>query len=591
MQITKKFVQRAVDPSIYQQAAGLGLTELQSLIVAGRITHPTDDLKHVVSPSLLCLKHPEILKDCLKASERIAEAIIDKKTIGIVTDYDVDGICSHALTVEAFDHFCVPRSHIQSFIGHRLEDGYGLSVNVAYRILASEVVPDIVITADCGISDQHRIEILGKRGIDVIVTDHHAVPPEGIPVSSYAVVNPCRKDCPYPDKSISGCMVTWLVMCQVRNVLIEKGWLPENNQKLGFLLDYVALSTIADAVALSSPANRAVVLHGLHEINYSEKPAWKALAQLCGLKSNGVCQFSVEDLGFQIGPRINAQGRVDHGLVAVEFFLSKNLEDAFQLLAILDTNNQKRQSIEKEMVEKAEIQARKMYTTEKNSLVISDASFHAGIQGIVASRLLDTFGIPTVILSPMPDSNLLAGSARTTPSIHIRNVLQEVADRFPGIICEFGGHRGAAGVKIESDNLDTFDKAFESVISEKIKNEEIGPIVLTDGELPKISLNMKILEEIRAIEPYGNKFEQPVFEGVFRVKEMRILGKEPIHLSLTLEKENEQYKAIWFRALKKPDYDVPFNIEDTIRCVYKLKLNVFMGKSDLQLIVVHAQGS
>lgn len=589
MNSRKTFIQRSINPDAYRAGVELGLTDLQSRIVAGRVDGYTGDLKPVISPSLNNLSHPQQLKDCKKAADKIAETVIKCQPIGIVTDYDVDGVSAHALLVEALQQFYFPKKFILSHIGHRLTDGYGLSTNIIERILSSEVKPEIIITADCGSSDREGISVLRDAGIEVIVTDHHAIPREGIPQSAYAVVNPARDDCSYPDSSISGCMVSWLVMCQVRNVLIEKKYLPENTPRLGNLLDYVALSTVADAVSLLSPSNRAVVMSGLDRINALDKPAWMALAKLCNKDGYSSAQFSVEDLGFIIGPRINAQGRVDDPIKALDFLLAEDGTLADNCLNILEKNNTYRKAIEKEMVTIAKKKAKELVRQEGKGLVIYDKDFHPGIQGIVASRLVDSFGIPAVVFSPGNQSTELTGSARTIPEIHIRDVLQKIDNKYPGLILTFGGHKGAAGLKVSSVNIESFRQAFEDIMHEYGRKLDLHPKVYTDGKLDECDLTLDTINELKGVEPFGRGFAEPVFEGIFTIKELRIIGKEPIHVGFKLAKTNKTYSAIWFRALEQPGGELPFHCNDTIQCAFKLKLNDYRGRKSLQMVIEHAQ--
>ena len=589
MYSTKKFIQRTVDPDAYKAGKDLRLTDLQSKIVAGRVKGYTGDLKPVISPSLNYLSHPQELKDCNKAAGRIANAVMQSKPIGIITDYDVDGISAHALLVESLQQFYFPTKSILSHIGHRLTDGYGLSSNIIDRVLSAEIKPEIIITADCGSSDQESIALLKEAGIDVIVTDHHAIPCEGIPQSAYAVVNPARDDCSYPDKSISGCMVSWLVMCQVRNILIEKKYLPATTPKLGNLLDYVALSTVADAVSLLSPSNRAVVLRGLDRLNELDKPAWVSFAKLCNKNGYASAQFTAEDLGFVIGPRINAQGRVDDPIKALAFLLAEDGFSADNYLDILEKNNTSRKVIEKDMVAVAKGKAEEFVRQGSKGLVIYEDKFHSGVQGIVASRLVDSFGLPAVVFSPVEGSNEISGSARTIPEIHIRDALQEIDNRHPGLIIRFGGHKGAAGLTISSGNITSFRQVFERIMNEYACEIDLQPKVYTDGELDEGQITLDTVNELKGVEPFGRGFAEPVFEGIFTIEDCRIIGREPIHAMFKLAKKDKIYSAIWFRALGKPGGELPFHYNDTIRCAFKLKLNNFRGKQDVQIVIEHAQ--
>ncbi|MCB2183968.1 MAG: single-stranded-DNA-specific exonuclease RecJ [Desulfobulbaceae bacterium] len=586
--IKKVFKERVYDKRVITDARKFGLTPQQARVVAGRATGHTDLLEDILFPSLKKLHHPELLKDGKKAAEHIAHAVIQGQRIGILTDYDVDGICSHVVIYEALCKFSAPPDTLSNLIGHRMNDGYGVSEKLVDRILSMEHRPQLIITADCGSSDEQQLKRLKEAGIGVVVTDHHAIPEEGVPASALATVNPTRNDCPYPDKFMSGCMVSWLVMCLVRNLLIEQGFLAINTEKLGNMLDYVALSTVADAVSLFSPTNRAVVRSGLDIINSLKKPCWFALAGLIR-KGEGE-EISAQDLAFQFAPRINARSRMADPYAALNFFLSKSICQAGDKLKSLEKSNDERKYAEREMVNRANRYAHEQHSLQKASLVITDDDFHPGVQGIVASRLVDSFGKPAIVLSPVNDNGVLSGSARSIPGVHIRDLLQRVDEKHPKLLLSFGGHMGAAGLKIKKEDFDVFCQAFEDVTKDEIGNKRLMPYVLTDGILDISSINDGFIAEIQELEPFGREFEEPLYEGIFAVTRSRIVGSgDPVHLSMRLEKEGQEFNAIWFRALENPDDKMPIRSGNTARCAYKLKSNFFRGRKSVQLVIEYAE--
>ncbi|OBX34623.1 single-stranded-DNA-specific exonuclease RecJ [Halomonas elongata] len=280
-----RILPRPRDAAVEQRALAEGLTPLQARILAGRLGGYTGELAPLVAPSLRYLAHPERLQDGRRAAERIARAVTEGEHIGILTDYDVDGITSHVVIRRTLNElFGIPENRLHSLIGHRIHDGYGISLPLVERTLSLSPRPSLVITADCGSSDEPRIARLREAGIDVVVSDHHALPTEGPPASAFATVNPTRDDCTYPDPTIAGCMVAWLVMSLTRSVLIEWGVLEPATPKLSPWLSYVALGTVADCVSLGgSAANRAVVAHGLTLINRMEAACWRTMAQRLGM--------------------------------------------------------------------------------------------------------------------------------------------------------------------------------------------------------------------------------------------------------------------------------------------------------------------
>jgi single-stranded-DNA-specific exonuclease len=587
--IRKQIKARIPDPHIFKGAQELGFSALQARIIAGRANGQGGyaNLENILFPALKNLHHPELLQDSGRAADYIVEAIRERKRIGILTDYDVDGICSHAVIYKSLRHFAVSDASLVSLIGHRMNDGYGISTNLVDKILALDKKPELIITADCGSSDEPQISRLKDSGIAVIVTDHHAISVEGIPVSAVATINPTRKDCFYPDKFISGCMVSWLLMCLVRNRLIGHGILAEETAKLGGLLDFVGLSTVADAVTFTSPTNRAVVNSGLQVINQLTKPVWFVLAKQLGKNENN--PFTVEDLAFQIAPRINARSRMADPYAALNFFMADDASKACEHLQKLEKNNEERKITERNMMKIARQKAKKLHESQKNSLVISESNFHAGVQGIVASRLVDSFGKPTVVLSPVHERDVLSGSARTIPGVHLLRVLQKINAHHPDLFLSFGGHSGAAGLKIKKKDFDVFCNAFEKAVQEEIHHRNLGPFILTDGYLEVEMLNLETLTELQKLEPYGREFEEPAFEGIFTVTKTRIVGAEAVHLSLKLEKKGIEFQGIWFNAMENPGDRKVVNDGNTIRCAYKLKLNTFRGQRNLQLLVEYAE--
>jgi len=527
----------------------LSLSPLQIRIVANR-AHENDSelhLSEVISTSLKNIASPTLLIDSERAVKRISEAIKNSETIGLLTDYDVDGITSHAILLHSLrDFFGVPKEKILHLIGHRIDDGYGISQGLVDRILQSDTLPDLIITADCGSSDERQIIQLKEKGIDVIVTDHHAIPQEGIPQSSIATINPTRDDCSYPDATIAGCMVTWLLMSSLRSELLSSEMIAADSPKLSGLLDFVALGTVADAVSLSSPINRAVVNVGLKVMNQLQRPCWQAIKQLLDRDFQA---FTAEDLGFQIGPRINARSRMSDPYMALHYLSADTLQDSSKFLGELDIDNQTRKETEKDMLEIAFALAKEQLKTQKWSLVIYSETFHAGVQGIVASRLMDKFGRPVIVLSPTNDKSRLTGSARTIPGVHIRDAIEQVANHSSDLVLGFGGHKGAAGLKLDSSRVTEFTAQFDQAIKHQLNaDDDLRPVIYTDGELEESELSFQTIAELKYLEPFGREFEVPVFEGDFKVQSIRVIGSEGNHLMIQLATESQSFRAVWFRV-------------------------------------------
>jgi single-stranded-DNA-specific exonuclease len=581
-----RILPRPRDTALYARAQREGLTELQARILAGRLAGYGGEIDPLVSPSLRHLAHPERLADGRRAAERIARAVTEGEHIGILTDYDVDGITSHVVIRRTLvELFGVPEARLHSLIGHRIFDGYGISLPLVERTLALSPRPSLVITADCGSSDEPRIARLKAEGIEVVVSDHHALPVEGPPASAHAVVNPTRQDCGYPDATIAGCMVAWLTMSLTRQVLIEWGVLPEATPKLSPWLSYVALGTVADCVSLgASPANRAVVTHGLALINRMEAACWRAMAARLGEDS---VPFDAETLAFQMGPRINARSRLDDPYAALHFMLAADDATAGRHLETLDQDNQSRKAIEADMAEEAKALAMPALEADAPAIVVFLENGHPGVQGIVASRLVQAFGRATLVLTPAAAPGMLTGSGRSIEGLHLRDALQRTFALAPEALPRFGGHRGAAGVGVPTARLDEFRRAFLQAVQEQLGEAELYPRVLTDGELAPVQFDLATLDELEALGPYGREFDAPLFEGDFLVESLRPVGADGSHLMLSLSVGTTTLRAIWFRALTPGELPA-FGMGDRLRCAYRLNRNRWRGRESLQLMIEHA---
>jgi single-stranded-DNA-specific exonuclease len=578
---------RPRDEALYARAQREGLSELQARVLAGRLIGYQGELDPLVSPTLRHLVHPERLKDAPRAAERIARAVVDGEQIGILTDYDVDGITSHVVIRRTLvELFGVPEAKLHSLIGHRIHDGYGISLPLVERTLSLSPRPSLVITADCGSSDEPRIARLSESGIDVVVSDHHALPVAGPPSSAYATVNPSRDDCDYPDATIAGCMVAWLLMSLTRQLLIEGGVLARSTPKLSPWLSYVALGTVADCVSLGgSAANRAVVNHGLVLINRMEAACWRAMAERLGSNS---LPFDAETLAFQMGPRINARSRLDDPYAALHFMLAEDDGVARRHLETLDQDNQSRKAIEAEMIEQARILAMPRLVADEPAIVVFLEEGHPGVQGIVASRLVQAFGRPALVLTPAAAPGMLTGSGRSIEELHLRDALQRTFELAPAALPRFGGHRGAAGVGVPFDQLAVFHAAFLQAVGEQLGDTELYPRIFTDGALAATQLSLATLEELQALGPFGREFDAPLFQGDFLVEALRPVGADGSHLMLELSTGAASLKAIWFRALT-PGEVPAFGVGDILRCAFKLNRNRWRGRESLQLMIEHAE--
>lgn len=575
-----RIVQRKIDALRLQQFLAAGLPELLCRILAARPSPKDHPLPHqaILNPKLADLDSPQHLKDLDVAVERIVKAIVSQEIIALETDHDCDGQTAQAVLLSAFrDIFGLKNERLQTYIGHRLKEGYGLSDALVERILRANPRPTLVITADNGSSDELRIARLKAEGIEVIVTDHHEIPAEGLPHSALACLNPTRTDCPFPDTYIAGCMVAWLLMAAVRKRLMELNYPVSTQITMRDLLDFVAVGTVADCVSLArSVNNRAVVKYGLQLIQAAKRPCWQALLPLLNKP-----HLSAQDLGFVVAPLLNSDGRLSDAMGSMSFLLSDTLEQAGPWAEELWKRNQHRKKIQAKLTEQAVAGALKQVEAGRQSIVIFLEEGHAGVHGISASRIKEAFGRPCVLFSTKQGEELLiSGSARSVDEIHIRQALQAVADAYPGLMLKFGGHRGAAGLLIQKQNFDQFSVAFEQAVLSQLGDLRLEPMIQTDGELALSEVSLETVELLRQLEPLGREFEPPVFEITAKIMTWRLVGQDMNHAQLTLQLSDQKLvSGIWFNALDG------FEIGQTVRAVVQLTEHVSQKVSRLQVQV------
>lgn len=576
----------------YQMALQLGLSPLQARLVAKRLYDSTqsepvsqNEVEQIVFPKLKHIQHPSQLKNSETAGKYIADAIESNGKIVLATDYDTDGVTSAWVATTALvDYFGVPKQRIVHMIGQR-KNGYGITDAMCDEILAISDPVDIVISADQGSSDEPRIKRLADAGIKVCITDHHQMTLEGAPASATCTVNPQQAGCEY-DKTVAGCFVIFLVMGQVRNELIERGLLDANSPSLKELSINVALGTVADSVSLKSPNNRAIVTSGLSLINRFETPAWQALRLM---NDNNQQPFNAEYLGFQVATRINAASRVSDVTTAFRFLNASQLSEAQAYLEQLDQDNLDRRDQQQAMLEQAQNIASKLYHPEKYTLAIK-LTGNAGIQGIIASRIGEEYGLPTLAMTDL-NNGTLAGSGRgIVNKVDLRMAFQWMSEQDKDLFLSMGGHKGAAGCMIPIDKYPEFSNLFEQAIQNQLGEEAPIPSVETDGELESNQLNTALMQEIMALEPFGREWPQPTFSGHFTIQEVRAVGQTKTHLSFKLmTSKGQRISAIYFNAKKQASDPTLFEPNDTLFCAYQPNLNHFQGRVSLQIRIITAQ--
>lgn len=562
---------------------GMALSPLAKIVLANRATDSGMDTADLMTFAPQRLDSPESLPDIDVAAERIAKAVVSGEIIALETDHDVDGVTSHAVIYLALtQYFGVQKENVLQYIGHRLEEGYGLSDPLCERILAQDIQPSLIITADNGTSDELRIKRLKECGIDTIVTDHHGIPDEGVPVSAIACVSPARQDSRYPDPLIAGVMVAWLTMCHTRNILNSRYGM--NVAKLGGLLDFVALGTIADCVSMSrSVNNRIVVRAGLNIMNRKARPCWKVFGTEVIDQAKPI---DTGDLGFKLGPRINAVGRLGDAMTGVCFLLSETEREADYWINHLNQENDLRREIEGDLKEIAFEIAQEQVSEGRNSVLVFLGDGHGGVHGIVSSRIVEGFGRPAVCFSKkVGEEGVITGSARSIPGVHVLEVFKAVHALHPEVFIKFGGHAGAGGLTIYQSGFEKFGQAFEAEVTKRIRGQEIGPVILCDGHIDPSIITQTAIEGLAEIEPFGREFERPVFSSTMKVSKFRWIGQDKKTLKLNLVDTFgfSDVEGIWFGA-DINDADLA-DLSQVFNVVYTPDLNWWNGRAKVQIII------
>lgn len=479
------------------------------------------------------------------------------------------------------DYFGLPEQRIHSYIGHRLRDGYGVTETLTDRIIAEAPSPALIITADQGSTDHERIARLRDHGFTVVVTDHHGVPESGPPPAAVACVNPVREDSQFPDPYIAGVHVAWLLCCAVRQRLIQAGLLPASTPKLGDLLDFVALGTMADCVDLArSSNNKAIIARGLALMNSMQRrPVWHAL--YVATQCRGV--ITAATLGFQFAPVINARGRLDSALGSVELLMSDSIPAAEELAMHFVDHNLERKGVQAAMLDKSMPEAARQVRDGAYGITIFDPDGHPGVHGICAARLVEAFGRPVAYFSPKAEGDYITASLRTVEGLHVRDALAEIAETYPEDFIAWGGHAGAGGVTLRKEGLARFAQQWRDIAARLLDPQLIGPRLRSDGILQE-SLSFALVEELRALEPYGRQWEAPIFKGQGHIRQCRPVG-DGRHLKLLINLQGREYDAIWFGAVENGQ--CPIAVGDSVLFAYELEVNVFRDKAALQLKIRH----
>jgi single-stranded-DNA-specific exonuclease len=505
------------------------------------------------------------MKNILAMAARLADAIAARQRMLVVADYDADGATACTVAVKGL---AAMGGVIDFIVPNRFEYGYGLTPEIVE--LAAHSQPDIILTVDNGIASVAGVEAAKARGIEVLITDHH-LPGDSLPDA--LIVNPNQPGCDFPSKNLAGVGVMFYVLMALRAELRQRGHFAANPEpNLGELLDIVALGTVADVVRLDRN-NRILVDNGLRRMRAGRMaPGIAALFRVAGRAAHKANTF---DLGFTLGPRLNAAGRLDDMSLGIACLLASSEDDAMRLAQELDRLNRERRSIEHGMQDEALAALSAIDADKRYTLALYRDDWHQGVVGIVASRLKEKYHRPTIVFAP-GDEGEIKGSGRSIPGFHLRDALDLVYKRHPGMILKFGGHAMAAGLTIAEQALSAFQQAFEDVAQSLLDETALTRTLETDGSLSARELNLPTAETLAA-EVWGQGFAPPTFQDRFQVISQRMVGDK--HLKLRLAKDGVQCDGMIFN---RTDW-----LPDEIHAVYQLAANEWQGRKELQIYLQH----
>lgn len=518
------------------------------------------------------------LKGIDAAVDLLVVALEQRQRILIVGDFDADG--ATASTVGMLGLRLLGAAHVDYLVPNRFEYGYGLTPEIVEVALTR--TPQLLITVDNGISSIEGVAAAKKAGLSVLVTDHH-LPGNELPAAD-AIVNPNQPGCEFPSKALAGVGVIFYVLIALRARLNSLGWYQDSKApNIAELLDLVALGSVADVVPLDAN-NRILVHQGLERIRAGRaRPGLKAILEVAKRDHS---KITSTDLGFILGPRLNAAGRLDDMSLGIECLLTDDANAAREMAAQLDEMNQDRKSIEQGMQREALAQLKDLTIDSMPfGLCLFDPEWHQGVIGILASRLKERYFRPTFAFADAGDG-MLKGSGRSVQGFHIRDALSVVAAQHPDLISKYGGHAMAAGLTLPEANFTLFSQAFDAEVRRQLREEDLTGRMLSDGSLAVEEFHLELARALRNAGPWGQHFPEPLFHGVFQLVEQRIVGERHLKVVLKTECGSVKLDGIAFGV----DREVWPN--PTIRWVelaYKLDLNEFRGNETVQLMIAHIE--
>lgn len=531
--------------------------------------------------SLDQLLPPTDLLNADLAATLLADALADDQRMLVVGDFDADGATSTALAVTVLK--ALGGRNVGYLVPNRFEYGYGLTPEIVQ--LAARDRPDLIITVDNGISSQEGVDTARAAGIATLVTDHHLAG-DKLPDAD-VIVNPNQPGCSFASKNLAGVGVIFYVMLALRAELRRRSWFDGRDEvNLAHYLDLVAVGTVADVVPLDRN-NRILVSAGLARIRAGRaRPGIKALLDVASRRQSSVV---ASDLGFAVGPRINAAGRLEDMSIGIECLMTNDYSEAAGVAARLQQLNQDRRVIEQGMQNEAmQFLATLSLDDEKEppmAMTLYQSGWHQGVIGILASRIKDKLHRPVIAFAD-GDSQQLKGSARSIPGIHIRDILDAIATRHPGLITRFGGHAMAAGLSLPRDSYDAFSSAFVEEVGRHADDVELQAVIESDGQLTETEFDLEVATTLRFAGPWGQHFPEPTFDGQFNVVSQRLVGDKHLKLVLSPLHSGKALDAIAFNV----DLDTwPDESFERVDIAYRLDVNEYRGRRNVQLVVEHLQ--
>lgn len=555
---------------IAQQLEQEGLHPLLARLFAARDVKSRQETQ----ASWAALIPPYSLHHIQQGAELLADAIEEQAHILIVADYDCDGATACAIGIRALREM---GADVSFLVPNRFETGYGLSPEVV-KIAAQhpEGKPDLIVTVDNGIASVEGVALANELGIQVLITDHH-LPGDELPDAA-AIINPSHPNCHFPSKHLAGVGVIFYLMLVLRAELRERGAFgTEDQPRLDLLADILALGTVADVVQLDAN-NRLLVAQGLKQIRAGRAHA--GIAALFNIAGRDAHQANTFDLGFAVGPRINAAGRLSDMSIGIRCLCTDDPLEAMTLAKELDSINQERRQIESGMHQSALQSVEQMMQLKPTaSVCVYAPDWHQGVVGLVASRLKEKYWRPTIAFAP-GDNGEIKGSGRSIPDVHMRDVIDLISKKHPGMILKFGGHAMAAGLSIYETSLEDFEKAFNDAVIQFTGKSHFDPIIEHDGSLDMNYIDINTASLLTQ-QVWGAGFPPPVFVDTFSVLHQRVLKDK--HLKLRVERDGVIFDAIWFNQNEL--------LGNQIEMAYKLDINHWNGKSSVQFMVDYAQNA